>query len=203
MLWASTGDAGDTSRSQNPASLNGKVLRLQPDGGIPGDNPTAGSYVWARGFRDPQGLARDEAGRLYATEFGPDRDDEVNLVVAGGNYGWPTVTGVAGDPRFIDPVVVRQPPEASWSGAAIVRGGVPEWDGDLLVAALRGTRLYRFDRAADGSIVGNGEELFRGQYGRLRHVEQAPDGSLWILTSNRDGRGSPVAADDRIIRIGR
>jgi glucose/arabinose dehydrogenase len=159
--------------------------------------------MYAMGFRDPQGLAWDAKGRLYATEFGPDRDDEVNRVVANGNYGWPTVTGPAHDPRFVDPVVVRPTAVASWSGAAIVHGGVPEWDGDLLVAALRGTRLYRFDLGSDGKPIGTGEELFVGTYGRLRHVEQAPDGSLWVLTSNRDGRGSPVADDDRIIRIGR
>ena len=96
---------------------------------------------------------------------------------------------------------MRQPPAASWSGIDVVRGGVTAWDGDLLVAALRGQRLYRFDLAADGSVIGTGEELYSGTYGRLRHVEQAPDGSLWLLTSNRDGRGNPVAEDDRIIRI--
>lgn len=203
MLYAGTGDAGNMSAAQDPTSKNGKILRIRPDGGVPADNPVAGSYVYALGLRDPQGLAWDGAGRMYASEFGPDRDDEVNRIVAGGNYGWPTVTGQAHDPRFVDPIVVRQPPVASWSGAAIVHGGVPEWDGDLLVAALRGTRLYRFDLALDGSVVGSGEELYTGVYGRLRQVKQAPDGSLWLLTSNRDGRGSPVPADDRIIRIGR
>ncbi|MCU1373898.1 MAG: oxidoreductase [Actinomycetia bacterium] len=202
MLYAGTGDAGVSSRSQDPASLNGKILRIKPDGGVPADNPRPGSYVYALGFRDPQGLAWDAQGRLYASEFGPDKDDEVNRVVANGNYGWPTVTGVANDARFVDPIVVRPTAVASWSGATVVRGGVPEWDGDLLVAALRGTRLYRFDLSAAGTVIGTGEELYTGQYGRLRHVEQAPDGSLWVLTSNRDGRGSPVAADDRIIRIG-
>jgi glucose/arabinose dehydrogenase len=203
MLYAGTGDAGVESRSQDPASLNGKILRMTPDGKVPADNPRPGLYMYAMGFRDPQGLAWDAKGRLYATEFGPDRDDEVNRVVANGNYGWPTVTGPAHDPRFVDPVVVRPTAVASWSGAAIVHGGVPEWDGDLLVAALRGTRLYGFDLDPAGNVIGTGEELYTGQFGRLRHVEQAPDGSLWVLTSNRDGRGAPVAADDRIIRIGR
>jgi glucose/arabinose dehydrogenase len=202
MLYAATGDAGDGARSQDPVSLNGKVLRMTPDGKVPADNPRPGSYVYALGFRDPQGLAWDAAGRLYATEFGPDRDDEVNRVVPDGNYGWPIVTGQAHDARFVDPIVVRQTAVASWSGATIVRGGVPEWDGDLLVAALRGTRLYRFDLDAAGNVIGTGQELYTGTYGRLRQVKQAPDGSLWLLTSNRDGRGAPVAADDRIIRIG-
>jgi glucose/arabinose dehydrogenase len=204
LLYAGTGDAGDPARAQDPASLNGKILRINADGTIPAGNVSPTSPVYALGFRDPQGMAWDAKGRLYATEFGPDRDDEVNIVIAGGNYGWNgTRTGFAGDAGFVDPIIVRQPPVASWSGAAIVRGGVTEWDGDLLVAALRGTRLYRFDLAADGTPIGSGEELFSGTYGRLRHVEQAPDGSLWILTSNRDGRGSPTADDDRVIRIGR
>lgn len=203
LLYIGVGDAGVPSRSQDPASLNGKILRINRDGSIPAGNLTATSPVYAMGFRDPQGLAFDASGRLYASEFGPDRDDEINIVVAGGNYGWDGErTGVADDAGFIDPIVVRQPPVASWSGIDVVRGGVAEWDGDLLVAALRGQRLYRFDLAADGTAIGNGEELYSGTYGRLRHVEQAPDGSLWILTSNRDGRGNPTADDDRVIRVG-
>ncbi|HUR49558.1 MAG TPA: PQQ-dependent sugar dehydrogenase [Acidimicrobiales bacterium] len=204
MLYAATGDAGTSSRSQDPASPAGKILRMTPDGGVPADNPTQGSLVFASGFRDPQGISWDARGRLYADEFGPDRDDEINVVVPGGNYGWPVVTGVADDPRFVDPVVVRQPDVASWSGNAILAGGsIPQWEGDLFVAALRGTRLYRFDLASDGeaAVVG-AEELYVGQFGRIRHVEQAPDGSLWLLTSNQDGRGSPTADDDRIIRVG-
>ena len=201
MLYATTGDATVTSRSQDRTNLAGKVLRMRPDGSAPGDNPLGG-LVYAMGLRDPQGITWRADGLGYVTEFGPDRDDEVNVLRAGANYGWPVVTGVANRQGFDDPVVVRQPPVASWSGAAIVRGGVAEWDGDLFVAALRGQRLYRFDLRPDGTVIGAGEELFVGTYGRLRHVEQAPDGSLWILTSNRDGRGSPVADDDRIIRIG-
>jgi len=201
LLYASTGDALHPDDAQDAASLSGKVLRIGRDGSIPAGNITPTSPVYALGFRNAQGLAFDRQGRLYASEFGPSVNDEINLVVPGGNYGWPVVNGVAGDARFRDPIVVRQPADASWSGIAIVRGGIAAWDGDLLVAALRGQRLYRFDLAADGSVVGAGEELYTGTYGRLRHVEQAPDGSLWVLTSNRDGRGSPVPDDDRIIRI--
>lgn len=203
LLYIGVGDAGTQSDAQDPQKPNGKILRINSDGRIPSGNLTPTSPAYAMGLRDPQGLAWDASGRLYATEFGPDQDDEINIIVAGGNYGWPTYTGVSGDPRFDDPIVVRQPPVASWSGAAIVHGGVTAWDTDLLVAALRGTRLYRFDLAADGTVIGGGEELYTGTYGRLRHVEQAPDGSLWLLTSNRDGRGSPTADDDRIIRISR
>ncbi|MDQ3973876.1 MAG: PQQ-dependent sugar dehydrogenase [Actinomycetota bacterium] len=202
LLYITTGDAGVSSRAQDPGSLGGKILRMSADGGVPADNPFPGSPVYALGLRNPQGLAWDAAGRLYATEFGPGRDDEVNVVVPGGNYGWPEVTGAAGDPRFVDPIVVRQPAEASWSGAAILSdGAIPEWEGSLFAAALRGERLWRFALDDQGRVAGV-DELLGGEFGRLRQVVQAPDGSLWILTSNRDGRGDPVAADDRIIRIG-
>jgi glucose/arabinose dehydrogenase len=204
MLYAATGDAGTASRSQDPASPAGKILRMTPEGAVPADNPSEGSLVFASGFRDPQGISWDAQGRLYANEFGPDRDDEINVVVPGGNYGWPVVTGIADDPRFVDPIVVRQPAEASWSGnEVLVDGAIPQWEGDLFAAALRGSRLYRFDLATGGEPAAVGvEELYVGQFGRIRHVEQAPDGSLWLLTSNRDGRGSPTAEDDRILRIG-
>jgi glucose/arabinose dehydrogenase/putative cell wall-binding protein len=202
LLYIGVGDAADTSTPQDTSSPNGKILRINRDGTIPAGNISATSPVYALGLRDPQGLAFDAQGRLYSSEFGPDRDDEINIIVAGGNYGWPNDTGDNSSGAFIDPIVVRQPSVASWSGIDVVQGGVTAWDGDLLVAALRGQRLYRFDLAADGTVIGTGEELYVGTYGRLRHIEQAPDGSLWLLTSNRDGRGNPVAEDDRIIRIG-
>jgi glucose/arabinose dehydrogenase/putative cell wall-binding protein len=201
MLYVATGDAGVQSHSQDPASLAGKILRVTPDGAVPPGNPFGASPVWAVGIRNAQGLAWDAQGRLYATEFGPNRDDEVNIITAGSNYGWPVVTGAAGDPRFVDPIVVRQPTVASWSGAAVLTGGsIPAWEGSLFVAALRGQRLWRFSLAE--GVVTAAEELLVGEYGRLRAVAQAPDGALWVLTNNRDGRGSPVADDDRIIRIG-
>lgn len=193
-LYATAGDAAQGARSQDPGSLGGKILRLEPDGSIPADNPIPGSPVYALGFRNPQGLAWDRQGRLYASELGPDRDDEVNLVVPGGNYGWPDVTGTAGRQGLLDPIAVRQPPEASWSGAAVlVDGAIGPWEGDLFVAALRGRRLWRFDLDGDGRLV-DAEVLLDGEHGRLRAVRQAPDGSLWILTSN--------GTDDRVIRLG-
>jgi glucose/arabinose dehydrogenase len=186
LLYVGVGDAGDPALAQDATSRNGKILRLAADG--------SGVTIHARGLRDPQGLAFDAGGRLYSSEFGPDRDDEINVIVAGGNYGWPVVTGDANDPRFIDPIVVRQPAVASWSGAEVANG-------DLYVAALRGQRLYRFDLDGAGGVIGTGEELFTGTYGRLRHVEHAPDGSLWILTSNCDGRGTCGPQGDVIIRM--
>jgi glucose/arabinose dehydrogenase/putative cell wall-binding protein len=143
MLYATTGDAAQPALSQRRDTLAGKILRMTRDGQPAPGNPDPGSHIYALGIRNAQGLAWDRDDRLFATEFGPAVDDEVNVIVPGGNYGWPEVTGAAGDPRFIDPVIVRQPPEASWSGAAIVsNGAVPEWEGDLFVAALRGQRLW-------------------------------------------------------------
>ena len=194
MLYAGVGDANATANSQNQRSLNGKILRMRPDGGVPASgNPFANSLVYSLGHRNVQGLAWDAQGRLYASEFGQNRFDEVNQIVAGGNYGWPTVEGTNNDTRFRNPIVVWTTAESSPSGATI--------DGSTLyVAALRGQRLWSVPLTAAGG-AGTPVALLQGRYGRLRTVERAPDGSLWIATSNRDGRGSPVAADDRVIRF--
>ncbi|QBI20965.1 hypothetical protein ER308_16215 [Egibacter rhizosphaerae] len=204
-LWVATGDAGDGQRSQDPRDPAGAILRLEPDGSVPSDNPTwdggEPSPVYATGIRNSQGLDWDAEGRLWASEFGPDVDDEVNVITAGGNYGWPDETGVTGDPELEDPVFVRQPPVASWSGLEVlVDGAIPQWEGDVLVAALRGERLWRLE--VDGDEVTASEELLTSERGRLREVVTAPDGSLWVLTNNTDGRGDPRAGDDRIIRLG-
>jgi len=193
MLYAGTGDASERGRAQDLASLGGKVLRMTPEGKPPPDNPVPGSLVFSRGHRNVQGLAFDPAGRLFASEFGQNRFDEVNRIVAGGNYGWPEVEGAGGEPRFRDPLVTWATDESSPSGAAIAGGA-------LYVAALRGQRLWRIPLDGRGGL-GRPEPLFVGEFGRLRHVALAPDGSLWVLTSNRDGRGDPVADDDRILRI--
>lgn len=202
MLYVGTGDAGDAAAAQDPSSLAGKILRLTPDGDVPDDNPTEGSPVWSLGHRNVQGLVWDADGRLYATEFGPDVDDEINLIEPGGNYGWPDVTGDADAQDLVDPLLVRQPPEASWSGGAVpIDSAIPQWEGDLIVAALRGERLWRIP-LRDGELDGDPEERYVGELGRLREVTQAPDGSLWLVTQNRDGRGSPREGDDRIVRVG-
>jgi len=201
-LYVGTGDAGDTSTSQNLNSLGGKILRVTPTGDVPSDNPFSGSPVYSYGHRNVQGLAWDEAGRLYASEFGQNRYDEANIIEPGGNYGWPEVEGEGGDPNYIDPISTWTTDEASPSGVEILKGGaIPQWEGDFFMAALRGQRLYRLDLDESGAVVGQ-EELLQGEAGRLRHVAQAPDGSLWILTSNRDGRGNPIPDDDRILRLG-
>ncbi len=189
MLYAGTGDAGDPSASQDRDGPEGKILRLTPDGDPAPGNPTAGSPVYSLGHRNVQGLAWDAQGRLFATEFGQNRLDEVNQIVAGRNYGWPEVEGSGGGSRYTDPLVTWSTDDASPSGAAIA--------GDTMyVAALRGARLWAVPLAG-----GEPRAEFRGQYGRLRTVAIAPDGALWLSTSNTDGRGDVRDGDDRILRF--
>lgn len=193
-LYAGVGDAGDTELSQTIASPNGKILRMNPDGSVPSDNPFRGSRVWSRGHRNPQGLTFDRQGRLWAVEFGQNRVDEVNLIRRGANYGWPIVEGKGSTQggKFVNPKVTWPTSEASPSGVAFA-------DGALYVGALRGERVYRV--ALNGARTGATSSLIRGRYGRLRTVQRAPDGTLWVTTSNRDGRGSPRSGDDRVLRL--
>ncbi len=191
LLYVGTGDGGDRSLAQDRSSLGGKILRLTPEGA---PAPGAASPVFSLGHRNVQGLAFDDAGRLWATEFGQNRFDEVNLVREGDNGGWPEVEGPgSGGGRFAAPLVTWSPDEASPSGAAVAGGA-------LYAAALRGQRLWRVPLDGSGG-VGEPQALLTGEYGRLRTVERAPDGSLWVLTSNRDGRGSPGPDDDRVLRL--
>jgi len=204
MLYIATGDAGNPANSQDRNSLGGKILRLRPDGRVPEDNPFPNSPVYSYGHRNVEGLAWDEKGRLYASEFGQDAFDEVNLIRPGENYGWPEFEGDGGEEAeaagYVNPVTTWSTSEASPSGAEILKNGaIPQWEGDLFVAALRGERLWRLELGPDGNVVGRGEVLSGA--GRIRNVVQAPDGSLWVTTSNRDGRGMPDAWDDRIIRL--
>ena len=202
MLYVTTGDAGDTANSQDRGSLGGKILRVAPDGSVPEDNPFPNSPVYSLGHRNVQGLAWDARGRLYASEFGQNTWDEANRIEAGENYGWPEVEGEGGEGRgFVDPVTVWPTSEASPSGAEIpVDGAIPQWEGDLFVTALRGESLWRLELDDRGSVTDR-QRLLEGEVGRVRDVAQAPDGSLWVSTSNRDGRGSPAENDDRIFRL--
>ena len=193
-LYAGVGDAGNTSNAQNRSSRNGKILRINPDGSIPSDNPFPGSPVWTLGHRNVQGLVWDSRGRLWATEFGQDTWDEINLIRKGRNYGWPTVEGKGSTQggRFTNPLVTWHTGEASPSGAAILGGS-------LYVGALAGERLWRIP--LHGASTGKPTALLKGRYGRLRTVVAAPGGGLWVTTSNRDGRGSPHSGDDKVLLV--
>jgi glucose/arabinose dehydrogenase len=190
MLYVGTGDAALPSRAQDPESPNGKILRLTPDGDPAPGNPTAGSPVWSMGHRNVQGLAWSADGTMYASEFGQSRLDEVNRIEPGKNYGWPEVEGRGDDSRYANPLVTWATSEASPSGAAIAGG-------TLYVAALRGQRLWTVPLAG-----GEPEAEFTGKYGRLRTVAVAPDGALWLTTSNTDrGPEARPGGDDRILRF--
>src|SRR5829696_4659166 len=203
MLYVSTGDAGDSENSQDRSSLGGKILRIEPSGSIPPDNPFPGNAVYSYGHRNVEGLAWDSEGRLYASEFGASTWDEVNRIEAEEKYGWPAVEGRGGeDQGYVDPITVWPTSEASPSGAEIlVEGAILQWEGDLFVAALRVERLWRLELNDSGEVVDRGK-LLDGEVGRVRDVIQAPDGSLWVSTSNYDSFGNPVSEqDDRILRL--
>ena len=192
-LYISTGETGDSSLAQNRGSLGGKILRVDPNGSIPADNPNPRSPVWTYGHRNVQGLAFDSRDRLWATEFGSDVWDELNRIQKGLNYGWPLVEGDGNRRGLTDPLVQWRPDNASPSGLAFAAGS-------LWAASLNGERLWQVPVHADGS-VGRPRPLLVGDFGRLRTVVAAPDGSLWVTTSNEDGRGFPAPTDDRILRL--
>lgn len=201
-LYVTTGDAADPPIAQDLRSLGGKILRLNPDGSIPADNPFPGSPVWSLGHRNPQGLAwHPGTGKLFATEHGTSVHDEINIIQPGKNYGWPTVIGPAGDPRFVDPILTFTPNIAP-SGASFAGPRYPNWQGDLFFVTLRGRHLHRVVLVApDFARVQSHERLLDGAFGRLRDIVQGPDGALYLLTNNRDGRGTPAPDDDKLLRI--
>ncbi len=193
-LYVSTGDAGDRELAQDKDSLAGKILRITREGKAAPGNPWD-SPVWSRGHRNVQGLAFDADQRLWASEFGESTWDELNLIVAGGNYGWPAMEGNEGrnDAGFTAPQAVWNPGENSPSGLA-------HRAGTLWLGALRGARLWSAEQDSDTGIAST-QDHFVGELGRIRTVVTTPEGDLWITTSNRDGRGTPGPADDRILRV--
>jgi glucose/arabinose dehydrogenase len=194
-LWIGTGDAGTPSRSQDRSSLNGKILRLNLDGSVPGDNPFRDSPVYSMGHRNVQGLAFDSKNQPWAIEFGQNTWDELNRIQAGKNYGWPAVEGKGGgESGFVDPVVQWATSEASPSGMAIVNDVA-------YIGALRGQRLWQVPLDPVKGVAGKPKGWLREQFGRIRNVVATADSQLWITTSNRDGRGDPGPDDDRVIQL--
>ncbi|NBR64991.1 MAG: hypothetical protein EBS85_03385 [Micrococcales bacterium] len=237
-LWVSMGDAGlRGTTSQNWNRLAGSVLRMNLDGSVPSDNPKPGNYAWAKGLRDTQGMAWDNYGNMWTTEFGQDTWDELNLMQKGKNYGWPIAEGLykfvdapatpsntdnkgngtatppapksdtngwtsvrelMNDSRYTAPVLTWHPIDAACSGIAFVRGS-------LISACLRGGKLWVTPVIGDKKL-GEPQAFFTGNFGRIRKATLAPDGSVWIITSNKDGRGGwskggENPKDDRVIRV--
>lgn len=236
-LWVTLGDSGmKGATSQNWNKLSGSVLRVNLDGSVPEDNPR-NSLVWAKGFRDTQGMAWDEFGNMWTTEFGQDTWDELNLLEKGKNYGWPIAEGLY---KFVEtplepgnpgsdaqgtaenpapkPTIPTMPskdvlvtdsrytaPIFTWNPAEAACSGITHVQSTLISACLRGGKLWFIPVLGDKKL-GEPQEFFKGSFGRLRKATLAPDGSLWLITSNRDGRGGwssggENALDDRIIRV--
>ena len=210
MLYVSTGDALDTSLPQNIDSLAGKILRLTPEGDIPADNPFPGSPVYSLGHRNPQGLTWDaESGRMFSTEHGPSGfdgpggGDEINLIVPGGNYGWPLGSHDNVPEGTIGPLIQFTPAEAPASALYYDNDTLPFFKGSLFFGALRGEGLVKvtFTENSQGEISIENVEDIVDNVGCIRDVTMGPDGSIYFTTSNRDGRGTLREGDDKIYRI--
>lgn len=191
-LYITAGDAGDADAAQDVGALNGKILRVTDDGGIPEDNPFPGSPVYSYGHRNPEGLAWDSGGNLWATEHGSSATDELNSIEPGKNYGWPVIRGDAEQEGMVSPVINSGSHTWAPSGAAYL-------DGSVFFTGLRGESL--FQAVIDGVTVKSLAAHLEGKYGRLREVVVGPDGFLYLLTSNRDGRGSASVKDDRMLKV--
>ncbi|CAA9272470.1 MAG: hypothetical protein AVDCRST_MAG10-3365 [uncultured Acidimicrobiales bacterium] len=184
-LYASAGDAGQPNLAPDPSSLNGKVLKVDPENG--------GATVFSRGHRNPEGLCFAPGGRFLSTEHGPTGNDEVNVLSQGFDGGWPGTSGNG---------IRNYSPSVAPAGCAVYSADlIPQWKGSMLFGTLRGEGLRRITFAADGSVAGE-EVLYEDTYGRIRDVAVGPDGAVYFTTSNRDGRGSVRSGDDRIMRIG-
>src|SRR5262249_37520400 len=194
-LYATMGDLGVPELAQRLDHLAGKILRLNADGSVPDDNPFAGSFVYALGLRNPQGLAWDRAGRLIASEHGPTGRDEINHIRPGANYGWPAVRGKAGDPRYVDPIV--ESGEDTWAPS-----GIALRENELFVAGLRSQQLFRMTLGPDLQVIRTAL-LLEGTPGRLRDVVVGPAGVLYVSTSNRDGGADHPREyyDDMILKL--
>lgn len=208
-LYITTGDATQRQLAQDINSLAGKILRVNADGSVPDDNPFPNSPVYSYGHRNPQGLDwYPGTAWLFSTEHGPSLfdgpagGDEVNLIEAGQNYGWPLVSHTETRSGTVAPLLVYTPAEAPASGTFYRASAIPHFDRNFFFGALKGEGLIRvvLDDQQPNQVVSQ-EKLFTRQYGRIREVVAGPDGSLYFTTSNRDGRGQPRPGDDKIMRV--
>jgi glucose/arabinose dehydrogenase len=209
-LFICLGDTYNTPAvAQNMASINGKFLRMNLDGSIPGDNPFPGSYVWTLGHRNPQGMCYGN-GRLYSSEHGTGANDEINIIEQNRNYGWPTVEGICNTAAEITFCTANNVKEPIWSWSpSIAPCGIdfyqnpviPEWNNSLLLAVLKDKKLIQLKLSADGSTITTQNTYLTNTYGRLRDVLVIPDGRVFLCTSNRDYAGTPGVTDDRIIEL--
>lgn len=209
MLYATFGDASNSSSAQDLQSLNGKILRLTEDGTIPLDNPFPDSYIWSFGHRNPQGLVFIGDG-LYSSEHGPSIDDEINIIQKGRNFGWPEVNGFCDTQNeltfcqqnnVVEPIKAWTPTIAPAGLDFYDNGPIAEWNNSLLLVSLKAARLTQLQLNTERTQVIKEKQFFVDAYGRLRDLCISPDGRVFIATSNRDGRGNPTQDDDKIIEI--
>lgn len=205
-LYITTGDADRPPASQDLSTLHGKILRLNPDGTVPDDNPFVGQAnarpeIWTYGHRNPQGLAFDPAsGRLVDTEHGPNGGDEINWIGKGKNYGWPVIDHARAAHGMESPVIEFTPSIAPGEAIFYRGNAFPELKGQLLIACLRGEGVVRVARENDD--LGAVDRLFRGQFGRIRSLTESPEGYLYLTTSQHDPHeGQPRPTYDLVFRI--
>ncbi len=193
-LYVTTGDATRGTQAQNAKSLGGKILRITADGKPAPGNPVKDSPVWSSGHRNVQGIAWDSGKRMYASESDQPTSGELNVIQKGKNYGWAAAEGKSTDAKFTNPLVTWPIAESYCSGVAVL-------DRMIATACLGGERLWITQVTGTGTLIGQPQQLLDGEYGRLRGLVAAPDGSLWATTSNQEPGGTPEAEDDRIIRL--
>jgi len=196
-LYVATGSVSDSLHlSQDIKSMAGKVLRLNDDGSIPDDNPFSNSPVYSLGLRNPQGMAWDNVGNLYVTDSGPSKNDEINMIIAGKNYGWPEQE-CSGNNDYEDSIMCFDP-SIEPGGIVIYSGNKLAFENKMIMATLRASNLFTLDINEDGIEF---QKSILSGIGRLRDVNEGPDGNLYIITSNTDGKGFPDSSDDKLLRI--
>ena len=195
FLYVGTGDGTPTgTQASNAKSLGGKILRITTAGKPAPGNPARNSPVWASGFRNVQGMAWDAGSRMYASESNQKTSGELNLIQRGRNYGYPKADGAGSDPKLANPLVSWPIAESSCAGVAVL-------ERTIATACLLGQRLWLVNTTGKGTVLGQPQELLAAEYGRLRALVTAPDGSLWMSTSNTEEGGEPRPDDDRLIRL--